>query len=135
MIHTDPTAIATEARVHKVYQDASRLTTSEHSTSKWVIHALFEMKMRRKKDEPKPRLLEIGAINTQLIRCSWLDVMAIDILSKHPSIQQCDFFDLDKRLRFDVSDRYTFLSLENTVQSLETKLIPTHNLNMYFICS
>ena len=39
----------------------------------------------------KPQLLEIGAVNTQLLACQWLDVTPIDLRSQHPKIHQVDF--------------------------------------------
>jgi 25S rRNA (adenine2142-N1)-methyltransferase len=44
----------------------------------------------------------IGAINTQLMSCSWLDVLAIDVNSQHPRIQEIDFFDLVPTFSYDV---------------------------------
>ena len=37
------------------------------------------------------RLLEVGAVNTQLLSCRWLDVTPIDLRSQHPKIAQIDF--------------------------------------------
>ena len=42
----------------------------------------------------KRRVLEIGAVNEQLLSCSWLDVRAIDLLSSSPRIEAIDFFSL-----------------------------------------
>lgn len=43
---------------------------------------------------------QVGAINTTLLDCPWLDVTAIDLLARHERIQQQDFFTLSKSLRF-----------------------------------
>jgi hypothetical protein len=98
-----------------IYQKASILSTQHFSTSKWVISTLGsiganrrmygspsqshtkkkEEKKKRKKKSSSRRLsvLEVGAINTQLQQCPWLDVSAIDVNSQHSSIQEIDFFD------------------------------------------
>lgn len=47
------------------------------------------------------RVLEVGAINTQLQQCRWLDVRAIDVNSQHPSIEECDFFNITPVAEFD----------------------------------
>lgn len=57
---------------------------------------------RQASDLPPLRVLEVGAINTQLSRCSWLQVRAIDIHSQHPLIEEADLFDLPPRQEFDV---------------------------------
>ncbi|TMW62390.1 hypothetical protein Poli38472_009883 [Pythium oligandrum] len=71
------------------YQDASF-----HKTSKWVFQLLTQFDRRPKSKEPPLRTLEVGAINTQLLSCPWLNVRAIDLNSKHEKIEQCDFFSL-----------------------------------------
>ena len=49
----------------------------------------------------KLKVLEVGAINVQLQQCRWLDVRAIDVNSQHPSIEECDFFDITPTAEFD----------------------------------
>ena len=49
----------------------------------------------------KLKVLEVGAINIQLQQCRWLDVRAIDVNSQHPSIEECDFFDVTPIAEFD----------------------------------
>lgn len=44
--------------------------------------------------QPTLRVLEVGAINTQLLCSDWLSVRAIDVLSRDPKIEQRDFFDV-----------------------------------------
>ena len=44
----------------------------------------------------------MGAINTQLISCPWLNVTAIDLVSRHKKIKQCDFFALVPNSEYDV---------------------------------
>lgn len=44
---------------------------------------------------------QVGAINTSLLDCPWLEVTAIDLLARHERIRQQDFFSLSKTLRFD----------------------------------
>ena len=89
----------------KVYQDASILSTSFHKTSKWVFSRLEHLGLR-----PRPKLgqlplrvLEVGAINTQLLNCPWMNVHAIDLQSRHDRIHQCDFFTFaTPRAEYDV---------------------------------
>jgi len=87
------------------YQEASVLLTSTHkTTAKWVFKNLTEQRIRPKKGEPPLRLLEVGAVNAQLLSCPWLDVFAIDLKSRHPHIKEMNFFDLEmmREGRFDV---------------------------------
>jgi 25S rRNA (adenine2142-N1)-methyltransferase len=84
------------------YQDASILSTSFHKTSKWVFQLLTRLERRPKSKEPPLRVLEVGAINTQLLSCPWLHVRAIDLNSKHDLIEQCDFFSLSPSAEFQV---------------------------------
>lgn len=44
--------------------------------------------------EHKLALLEVGAINNQLLRCPWLNVRAVDLNSQHPYIEEIDYFDV-----------------------------------------
>ena len=113
------------------YQRASQLSTSFHSTSKWVLGSLSRLgwlhgiPLDLKKKQRRPtRLLEVGAINTELLdaaaerksvtTCSGemeeipkyrLDVRAIDIHSMEKRIEEADFL----TMRFtssDASQRY-----------------------------
>ncbi|RQM30509.1 hypothetical protein B5M09_001640 [Aphanomyces astaci] len=86
----------------EAYQDASILSTSLHKTSRWVFQLLTKFELRPGKKMSPLRVLEVGAINTQLVVCPWLDVLAIDLIARNPKIQQIDFFDLDLTKRFDV---------------------------------
>lgn len=125
------------------YQKASQLSTSFHSTSKWVIgtlaktgwlygiqlknteaNALADDQKKQKRQRRPTRLLEVGAINTELldaageevpskddpnvsIRKYKLSVRAIDINSMEKRIEEQDFLTLpfssdDVSQRFDV---------------------------------
>ena len=53
---------------------------------------LTRLGVRRSSGEALPTLLEVGAINCQLVTNKWLKVDAIDINSRHPKIQQINFF-------------------------------------------
>ncbi|KAF0692957.1 Aste57867_16003 [Aphanomyces stellatus] len=86
----------------EAYQDASILSTSLHKTSRWVFQLLTKFELRPGKKMPPLDVLEVGAINTQLVVCPWLNVLAIDLISRNPKIQQIDFFDLDLSKRFTV---------------------------------
>eukprot|EP00193_Tetraselmis_chui_P006789 CAMPEP_0177758208 /NCGR_PEP_ID=MMETSP0491_2-20121128/4062_1 /TAXON_ID=63592 /ORGANISM="Tetraselmis chuii, Strain PLY429" /LENGTH=261 /DNA_ID=CAMNT_0019273927 /DNA_START=106 /DNA_END=890 /DNA_ORIENTATION=+ len=77
------------------YQEASVLATSRsRHTSKWVFSELTRLAHRPGKGEPALRVLEVGAVNTQICSIPWMDVHAIDINSCNPRIKQIDFFDL-----------------------------------------
>uniref|UniRef100_H3GRM7 Probable methyltransferase BMT2 homolog n=1 Tax=Phytophthora ramorum TaxID=164328 RepID=H3GRM7_PHYRM len=86
----------------QAYQDASILNTSFHRTSKWVFQLLTRFERRPKAKQPPLRVLEVGAINTQLLSCPWLDVRAIDLNSRHERIEQRDFFSLKPTGEFHV---------------------------------
>ncbi|KUF99034.1 Acid phosphatase [Phytophthora nicotianae] len=86
----------------QAYQDASILSTSFHRTSKWVFQLLTRFELRPKAKQPPLRVLEVGAINTQLLSCPWLDVRAIDLNSRHERIEQRDFFSLKPEGEFQV---------------------------------
>mmetsp|Transcript_7578 Transcript_7578/g.19505 ORF Transcript_7578/g.19505 Transcript_7578/m.19505 type:complete len:271 (+) Transcript_7578:96-908(+) len=79
----------------EAYQDASVLTTSRAKhTSKWVFSELTRLGYRPGRGEPPLKVLEVGAVNTQILSVPWLQVRAIDINSCHPRIEQIDFFNL-----------------------------------------
>lgn len=109
------------------YQDASELTTTRHRTSKWVFSMITKLGFRPQKNRRPLALLEIGAVNTQLLSIPWLEVRAIDIQvrkdiihvywgfgtmffflnsrsgqARHPRIEQIDFFDLKPASCYDV---------------------------------
>ena len=80
----------------KAYQHASIVSTAHHKTSRWVFQELERLQRRPRKGGAALKLLEVGAINTQLVDgAPWLDVDAIDIASRHPRIRAIDFFELD----------------------------------------
>jgi 25S rRNA (adenine2142-N1)-methyltransferase len=86
----------------RAYQDASILSTSMHKTSRWVFQLLTKFLLRPAKGQPALKLLEVGAINTQLVACPWMEVDAIDLNSVDPKIRQIDFFDLEPHGQHDV---------------------------------
>jgi|EP00945_MAST-04E_sp_MAST-4E-sp1_P007398 25S rRNA (adenine2142-N1)-methyltransferase len=86
----------------KRYQDASKVSTTFFRTSKWVCSVLTRMGRRPKSGEEKLKLFEVGAINTHLLDCMFLDTYAIDLNSRSPRIEQKDFFDVLPRMEFDV---------------------------------
>jgi 25S rRNA (adenine2142-N1)-methyltransferase len=106
-----------------VYQAASQLSVSFFNTSKWVIGKMIELGLRPSKGKPPLKVLEVrraqgcmhgsplqpflsatarracvqvGAINTTLLDCSWLDVDAIDLRARSSRIIQQDFFALPR---------------------------------------
>ena len=72
----------------EAYQQASALNTALNPTSRWVKRALAAL---QKKGSGAPRILEIGAVNTQLLDAPGLEVRAIDLHASHPRIEQRDF--------------------------------------------
>ena len=76
------------------YQEASALTTRRHRTAKWTFSVLTRRNRRPKRGERALKTLEVGAINTDLMSAKFLDVRAIDVKSRHPKIEQLDFFDV-----------------------------------------
>ena len=83
------------------YQEASALSTSLYSTSKWVLKVL-----RRRGvvggGGAAPRLLEVGAINTQLLDAPGVETRAIDLRSTHERVERVDFLDLAPAGAWDV---------------------------------
>ena len=57
------------------YQEASVVNTSMFSTSKYVTSVLTRLGVRRSSGEALPTLLEVGAINCQLVTNKWLKVV------------------------------------------------------------
>jgi 25S rRNA (adenine2142-N1)-methyltransferase len=107
----DPEHLARKSEIEKeiedmggrrAYQDASIVSTSMHKTSRWVFQLLTKFSLRPSKGQPALKLLEVGAINTQLLACPWMDVDAIDLNSVDPKIRQVDFFDLEACGQHDV---------------------------------
>lgn len=99
----------------KAYQDArydmyncilvklvSIVSTSYHKTCKWVFQVLTKLGLRPGKNEGPLNVLEVGAINTQLLSCPWLNVKAIDLISRHEQIEQIDFFSVKPAAKYDV---------------------------------
>lgn len=83
------------------YQQASIVNTQHFKTSKWVAGTLTKLG-RQTNSSNKLNVLEVGAINTQLQQYNWMDVRSIDLNSQHPSIEECDFFDVVPEQRYDV---------------------------------
>ena len=73
-----------------------------HQTSKWMIQSIKNLRPDYKtRGEHKLTLLEVGAINNQLLRCPWLNVTALDLNSQHPYIEEMDYFDLTPEPIYD----------------------------------
>ena len=95
----------------ETYQAASAAATGRHRTAaKFVWSHLTRLGYREKKHEKKgdkrrekPRLLEIGAINTQLLSTPWLSVRSVDLRAPASlagaasrRIETIDFFDVSR---------------------------------------
>lgn len=94
----------------QAYQEASVLSTTRHRTCKWVFAMITKLGLRPGKQAAPLRLLEVGAVNTQLISVPWLSVRAIDVQAQHPKIEQVDFFDLEPASTYDVVVLSMFLN-------------------------
>lgn len=113
----------------EAYQQASQLSTSFFSTSKWVmghlarsgwlygIHHHHQQGDEKKKGRRNLKLLEVGAINTELLDAAKqkrilengteaskyrLSVRAIDLRSTHDGIEEADFLNLKMERDYDV---------------------------------
>lgn len=80
-------------------KDKDRHTDADTDTdSKSLTRKDNESKANKNKAKSKPKrkvkVLEVGAINTQLQECKWMTVRAIDVNSQNPRIEERDFFDL-----------------------------------------
>lgn len=79
----------------EAYQEASALATKNFRSSRFVFKKLVGYGMQPRRGEPKLKVLEIGAVNAQLVVCPWMAVRAIDITSRDPKhIEEKDFFDI-----------------------------------------
>ena len=76
----------------EAYQEASALSTKNFRSSRYVFKTLVNYGQQPKKGELPLRVLEIGAVNPQLVVSPWMKVRAIDLLSRHPRVEQKDFF-------------------------------------------
>ena len=85
------------------YQQASVISTQFFNTSKFIIKTLRQFinnnSVRTKTNVPN--VLEVGAINTVLKKCTSFKVRAIDIHSQHTLIEELDFFDLPPERDYD----------------------------------
>eukprot|EP01138_Halocafeteria_seosinensis_P006669 gb/GECG01006817.1/.p1 GENE.gb/GECG01006817.1/~~gb/GECG01006817.1/.p1 ORF type:complete len:369 (+),score=44.88 gb/GECG01006817.1/:1-1107(+) len=78
----------------EMYQEASAISTEHFKSSRFVFQQLTKQGLRPQKKQPKLRVLEIGAVNTQLVSCPWMNVRAIDLRSRDPKIEETDFFNI-----------------------------------------
>lgn len=87
------------------YQQASVISTHHFNTSKWILksfrHLVQENKVTLSSINVKPKILEVGAINSFLAKQTSLDMRCIDINSQHPLIEERDFFTLLPEEHFD----------------------------------
>lgn len=91
-------------QLRPLYQKASQVNTSFFSTSKWVLKHLHKEGWLFGIGNQETRVLEVGAINTQLLdagvcrmesqRPHRLQVRAIDLESTDPRIEVADFLQI-----------------------------------------
>ena len=115
------------ADLYAAYQRSSKISTEHFSTSRWVVRQLIKLGVKSSKspyfhpsveDDQRPRLLEVGAINRQLLTVPWLNTRAIDIRSSDEGIEKRDFLDLC--LQSEEADRYHI-----TVCSMVLNCVPS----------
>ena len=119
----------------QAYQAASVLSVKHFSTSKWVLSSLRKLgflKMGRQDNNKSLSLLEIGAINNELIEAgirskidsnkTRINVRAIDVQSQHPGIEEMDFFNLPDPHHEKKSDNVVF---DVIVCSMVINCVPT----------
>lgn len=114
-----------------MYQDASiLLTKGNKSCSKFVFRSLTDLELRPKKGESRLKVLEVGAINVQLLNCTWMDVTAIDVKSRHPKILEIDFFDIKKawKTNYDCLVNGMVLNCVETAEKRGQMLVNCHSL-------
>ena len=108
----------------QAYQQASALNTALHSTSRWVVSSLRACgTLTAGRGAPRPRVLEVGAINTQLLDCKGLQVRAIDLHSSEPRIEQCDFLSMLHGGELDSTSGVT-VSYDAVVCSMVLNCVP-----------
>eukprot|EP00615_Pteridomonas_danica_P001255 CAMPEP_0114362534 /NCGR_PEP_ID=MMETSP0101-20121206/25737_1 /TAXON_ID=38822 ORGANISM="Pteridomonas danica, Strain PT" /NCGR_SAMPLE_ID=MMETSP0101 /ASSEMBLY_ACC=CAM_ASM_000211 /LENGTH=292 /DNA_ID=CAMNT_0001508421 /DNA_START=17 /DNA_END=895 /DNA_ORIENTATION=- len=113
----------------EVYQQASVLTTARCSSTKWVTKTLRKrgilLGSSSNNNQLEPKVLEVGAINTELLSTSGLNVRAIDILSRDSKIEQCDFFTLEKDIHSSKQDNW-LLRYDAIVCSMVINCVPNY---------
>ena len=118
-----------EAGGREAYQQASQVSTAVHSTSKWVVSYMVGngwshgVPVDDGSGRRSTRLLEVGAINTQLLEAAQrsngkLAVTAIDLKSSHAGIEEADFlhFPLPDDGAYDVIVCSMVLNCVNTAE-------------------
>lgn len=83
------------------YQQASQISTEYHKTGR-IIAKIIEKIGMKPSNKYRLKVLEIGAINSQLQQFNWMEVRSIDLNSQHPSIEEVDFFDVRPEAEYDV---------------------------------
>jgi 25S rRNA (adenine2142-N1)-methyltransferase len=115
------------------YQKASVFNTSLHSTSRWVVKRL-RMRDLLSHGRDRPRVLEIGAINTELLTTPGLSVRAIDLNSQDPRIEQQDFMQLPHGGEFDASTALS-RTYDALVCSMVLNCVPDARMRFDFLIS
>lgn len=115
------------------YQKASVFNTSLHSTSRWVVKRL-RMRDFLCHGRDRPRVLEIGAINTQLLTTPGLSVRAIDLNSQDPRIEQQDFMQLPHGGEHDASTALS-RTYDALVCSMVLNCVPDARVRFDFLIS
>ena len=93
----------------KAYQQASALNTALNPTSRWAARAIRAAAGQSPPRQPPIRVLEIGAVNTQLLDTPGLAVRAIDLHALDPRIEQRDFLSLTRGGEMDAASGVTQL--------------------------
>ena len=118
----------------EAYQAASAAATARHKVaSKFVWSHLTKLGFRENTKGEKPRLLEIGAINTQLLSTPWLQVRSVDLRAppgpssereektKKRRIEAIDFFDVARLPQVNEFDAVVCSMVLNCLTSPEQR--------------
>ena len=85
------------------YQKASALTTEQNrSTARFTTGCIERLGRRPGRGAAPLAMLEVGAVNTQLLSIPWLNCRSVDLHSIDPRIEQRDFFEIPPTGALDI---------------------------------
>lgn len=73
-----------------------------HNTARWLIRTLVAKGWKRPRDQPKMRLLDVGALGANYEGVGWVAPEAIDLRSRHPAVKEVNFFKHQPAQLYDV---------------------------------
>ena len=105
----------------EAYQEASIISTQHCSSSKWVLKVLRRRgHLDGKASSSTVSVLEVGAINTELLDTAGLAVRAIDLNASNPRIEERDFFLMAEDFR--AGTRFTHIVCSMVINCVPTAL-------------